>query len=51
MHQVLLQVDGEPCTVQVSLRFIRVDVVCATLSQCVELPCVVKYTMVLLLMI
>jgi hypothetical protein len=49
MHQALLQVDGEPCTVQVGLLFIRVDVVCAILSQGVELPCVVEYTAVHLL--
>jgi hypothetical protein len=35
--------------VQVGLLFIRVDVVCAILSQCVELPRVVEYTMVPLL--
>jgi hypothetical protein len=49
MHQALLQVDGEPCTVHVSILFIRVDVVCAILSQGVELPCVVEYTTVSLL--
>jgi hypothetical protein len=27
MHQALLQMDGEPCTVQVGLLFICVDVV------------------------
>jgi hypothetical protein len=48
MHQAFLQVDGEPCTVQVGL-LIRVDVVCAILSQGVELACVVEYTMVPLL--
>jgi hypothetical protein len=32
MHQALLQVDGEPCTVHVGILFIRVDVVCAILS-------------------
>jgi hypothetical protein len=41
--------DGEPCVVQVGLLFIRVDVVCAILSQGVELPRVVKYTVVPLL--
>jgi hypothetical protein len=41
--------DGEPCTVQVDLLFIRVNVVCAILSQGVELSRVVKYTMVPLL--
>jgi hypothetical protein len=41
--------DGEPCTVQVGLLFIRVDVVCAILSQGVEMTSVVKYTMVPLL--
>jgi hypothetical protein len=46
MHQALLQRDGEPCTVQVGLVFIRVDVVCAILSQGVELSHVVEYTMV-----
>jgi hypothetical protein len=46
MQQALLQVDGEHCTVQVGLLFIRVDVVCAILSQGVELPCVVEYTVV-----
>jgi hypothetical protein len=49
MHQALLQVDGEPCTIQVGLLFIRVDVVCAIFSQGVELPCVVKHTVVPLL--
>jgi hypothetical protein len=49
MHQALLQVDGEPCVVQVGLLLIRVDVVCAILSQSVELPCVVEYTTVPLL--
>jgi hypothetical protein len=49
MHQVLLQMDGEPCTVQVGLLFIRVHLVCAILSQGVELPRVVEYTMVPLL--
>jgi hypothetical protein len=49
MHQALLQVDGEPYMVQVGLLFIRVDVVCAILSQCVELPRVVEYTTVPLL--
>jgi hypothetical protein len=46
MHQALLQVDGEPCVVHVGLLLIRVDVVCAILSQGVELPCVVEYTAV-----
>jgi hypothetical protein len=41
--------DGEPCTVQVGLLFIHVDVVCAILSQVVELPHVVEYTVVPLL--
>jgi hypothetical protein len=41
--------DGEPCMVQVRLLFIRVDVVCAILSQGVELPRVVAYTVVPLL--
>jgi hypothetical protein len=41
--------DGEPRTVQVGLLFIRVNVVCGILSQGVELPCVVGYTMVPLL--
>jgi hypothetical protein len=49
MHQVLLQVDGEPCMVQVGLLFIPIDVVCVILSQGVELPCVVEYTAVPLL--
>jgi hypothetical protein len=49
MHQVLLQMYGEPCTVQVGLLFICVDVVCAILSQGVELPRVVEYTVVPLL--
>jgi hypothetical protein len=48
-HQALLQMDGESCTVQVDLLFICVDVVCAILSQGVELPRVVEYTMVPLL--
>jgi hypothetical protein len=51
MYQTLLQMDGEPCTVQVSLLFIHVDVVCAILRQGVELPHVVKYTVVPLLMV
>jgi hypothetical protein len=46
MHQALLQMDGEPCTVHVGLLFICVDVVCAISSQGVELPHVVGYTMV-----
>jgi hypothetical protein len=41
--------DGEPCTVNVGILFIRVNVVCAILSQGVKLPCVVEYTMVPLL--
>jgi hypothetical protein len=49
MHQALLQMDGEPCTVQVGLLFIHVDVVCAILSQGVELPRVVEYMVVPLL--
>jgi hypothetical protein len=49
MHQALLQMDGEPCTVQVGLLFIPVDVVCAILSQGVELPHVVEYIVVPLL--
>jgi hypothetical protein len=49
MYQVLLQMDGEPYTVHVGLLFIRVDVVCAMLSQGVELPHVVEYTVVPLL--
>jgi hypothetical protein len=49
MYHVLLHMDGEPCTVQVGLLFIRVDVVCAILSQGVELPRVVEYTVVPLL--
>jgi hypothetical protein len=49
MYQVLLQMDGEPCTVQDGLLFIREDVVCDILSQGIELPRVVEYTMVPLL--
>jgi hypothetical protein len=49
MHQTLLQINGEPYTVQVGLLFIRVNVVCAIFSQGVELPRVVKYTVVPLL--
>jgi hypothetical protein len=49
MYQALLHMDGEPCMVQVGLLFIRVDVVCAILSQGVELPRVVAYTVVPLL--
>jgi hypothetical protein len=41
--------DGEPCTVQVGLLFIDINVVCAILSQGVELSHVVKYTVVPLL--
>jgi hypothetical protein len=51
MHQALLQMDGEPCMVQVDLLFIRVDVVCVILSQDVELPRVVEYIVVALLMV
>jgi hypothetical protein len=49
MYQALLQMDGEPSTVQVGLLFICVNVVCAILSQGVELPRVVKYIVVSLL--
>jgi hypothetical protein len=49
MHKALLQVAGEPCMVQVGLLFIRVNMVGAILSQGVELPRVVKYTVVPLL--
>jgi hypothetical protein len=41
--------DGEPCMVHVGLLFIRVNVVCAILSQGVELSHVVEYTVVPLL--
>jgi hypothetical protein len=41
--------DGEPYAVQAGLLFICVDVVCAILSQGVELPHVVEYTLVPLL--
>jgi hypothetical protein len=41
--------DGEPCTVQVGLLFICVNVVCAILSQGVELSRVFEYTVVRLL--
>jgi hypothetical protein len=51
MHQALLQIDGEPCMVQVGLLFIHVNVVCAILSQGVELSRVVIYTVVPLLMV
>jgi hypothetical protein len=44
MYQALLQMDGEPYTVQVGLLLIHVDVVGAILSQGVELPHVVEYT-------
>jgi hypothetical protein len=43
--------DGEPYTVHVGLLFICVDMVCAILSQGIELPRVVEYTMVPLLMV
>jgi hypothetical protein len=43
--------DGEPCMVHVVHLFIRVNVVCAILSQGVELSRVVEYTMVPLLKI
>jgi hypothetical protein len=49
MYQVLLQIDGVPCTIQDGLLFIRVNMVGAILSQGVELPRVVEYTMVPLL--
>jgi hypothetical protein len=51
VHKTLLQMDGDLCTVQVGLLFIRVNVVCAILSQGVELPRVVEYTVVPLLMV
>jgi hypothetical protein len=41
--------DGESCTVQFGLLFIRVNVVCVILSQGIELTCVVEYTVVPLL--
>jgi hypothetical protein len=41
--------DGEPCTVQVGLLFIRVNVVCAILNQSVELSHVFEYIVVPLL--
>jgi hypothetical protein len=41
--------DGESYSVQVGLLFIRINVVCAILSQGDELPCVVEYTAVQLL--
>jgi hypothetical protein len=41
--------DGEPYTLLVRLLFIRVNVVCAILSQGVQLPRVVEYTVVSLL--
>jgi hypothetical protein len=41
--------DGEPYTLLVRLLFIRVNMVCAILSQCFELPRVVEYTVVSLL--
>jgi hypothetical protein len=41
--------DGEPCMVQVGLLFIHVNVICAILSQGVELSRVVEYTVVPLL--
>jgi hypothetical protein len=41
--------DGEPCMVHVGLLFICVNVVCAILSQGVELSHVVEYTVVPLL--
>jgi hypothetical protein len=43
--------DAEPRTVLVGLLFVRVNVVCAILSQGVELPCVVEYTVVPLQMV
>jgi hypothetical protein len=49
MYQALLQMDGEPYTVQVGLLFICANVICAQLSQGVELPHVVEYTVVPLL--
>jgi hypothetical protein len=51
VHKTLLQMDGDLCTVQVGLLFICVNVVCAILSQGVELPRVVEYTVVPLLMV
>jgi hypothetical protein len=41
--------DCEPYTLHVGLLFIHVNVVCAILSQGVELPRVVEYTVVPLL--
>jgi hypothetical protein len=49
LYQAFLQMDGEPCTVHVGLLFICVHVVCAILSQGVELPGVVIHCMVPLL--
>jgi hypothetical protein len=49
MYQALLQMDGELRTVQVGLLFIHANMVCAILSQGVELPRVVEYTVVPLL--
>jgi hypothetical protein len=49
MYQALLQMDGEPRMVQVGLLFFRVNVVSSILSQGVELPRIVEYSMLPLL--
>jgi hypothetical protein len=49
LYLALLGVDGESGMVQVVLSLIRINVVLLVLSKSVELPRVVKYTMVPLL--
>jgi hypothetical protein len=44
-----LQVDGKPFILEVSFLLIRVDVVRPILGKSIELPCVVEYTVILLL--
>jgi hypothetical protein len=42
-------VDGKPFILEVSFLLIRVDVVRPILGKSIELPCVVEYTVILLL--
>jgi hypothetical protein len=49
LHQALLQMDGEPFTVEVHFLLIRIHMICAILSQGVEQTGVVIHCMVPLL--
>jgi hypothetical protein len=46
---MFLQVDGQPCTVEVGFLLIHIDMIQTILSQGVELPGVVEHTVVPLL--